>query len=107
MAISRRVLEEVPGFDPELGPGQLGTMEDTLFSWQLREAGYRIEMVTETAVEHHFDEERLTQDEFIRAAIARGRSLSRTSGIIGFIIPVRTGPTGTIPTTSGVSRDSC
>jgi GT2 family glycosyltransferase len=76
MAISRRVLEKVSRFDPELGPGRLGTMEDTLFSWQLREAGYRIEMVTEAAVEHHFDEKRLTRDGFVRAAISRGRSLS-------------------------------
>lgn len=76
MAFSRSVLTDVPGFDPELGPGQLGTMEDTLFSRQLREAGYRLRMVTETAVEHHFDELRLTRDAFIDLAVARGRSLS-------------------------------
>lgn len=76
MALSRHVIESVPGFDPELGPGQLGTMEDTLFSWQLREAGHQIAMVTETAVAHHFDERRLARNGFIRAAIARGRSLS-------------------------------
>lgn len=77
MAFDRAVLADVPGFDRELGPGsQMGTLEDTLFSWQLRTAGYRIEMVTETAVEHHFDKQRLTRDAFVRAAIARGRSLS-------------------------------
>lgn len=76
MAFSRSILDTVPGFDPELGPGQLGTMEDTLFSWQLQEAGYEIETVTETAVEHHFDEQRLTRRAFVRTAIARGRSLA-------------------------------
>ena len=77
MAFDRAVLADVPGFDPELGPGsRVGALEDTLFSWQLREAGHQIEMVTETAVEHHFDTQRLTRDAFIRAAIARGRSLS-------------------------------
>jgi glycosyltransferase involved in cell wall biosynthesis len=77
MAFDRAVLADVQGFDPELGPGsRTGALEDTLFSWQLREAGYQIEMVTETAVEHYFDKQRLTRDAFIRAAIARGRSLS-------------------------------
>jgi glycosyltransferase involved in cell wall biosynthesis len=77
MAFSRTVLEKVPGFDPELGPGsRMGALEDTLFSWQLREAGYRFHMVSTSAVEHHFDEKRLTRKSFIRSAIARGRSLS-------------------------------
>jgi len=76
MALSRSVLDTVPGFDPELGPGELGTMEDTLFSWQLQAAGHKTKMVTETTVEHHFDERRLTRRSFVRAAIARGRSLS-------------------------------
>lgn len=76
MAFSRTILSDVSGFDPELGPGQLGTMEDVLFSWQLREAGYRIKKVTHTAVEHHFDEDRLTRSAFCDAAGARGRSLS-------------------------------
>lgn len=77
MSFKRDVLADVSGFDPELGPGsQVGALEDTLFSWQLQEAGHRIEMSTEAAVEHHFDERRLTRDAFVRAAIARGRSFS-------------------------------
>jgi len=76
MALKRNVLERVPRFDPELGPGGTGTLEDILFSWQLVEAGYGIKMVAETAVEHHFDESRLTRDAFVRAAIDRGKSLS-------------------------------
>jgi glycosyltransferase involved in cell wall biosynthesis len=77
MAFNRAVLADVSGFDPELGPGsQVGALEDTLFSWQLRDAGYRIGRVTETAVEHHFDEHRLSREAFIQAAIARGKSLA-------------------------------
>jgi len=77
MAFARSVLQKVPGFDPELGPGgRVGALEDTLFSWQLREAGYCIAMVTAAPVVHHFDPDRLTRDAFIDAAAARGRSLS-------------------------------
>lgn len=77
MALSRTVFQEIEGFDPELGPGgRVGALEDTLFSWQLREAGYRIQMVCDAPVEHHFDEFRLTRPGFIRAAIDRGRSLA-------------------------------
>jgi len=77
MAFSRAVLADVRGFDPELGPGtEVGALEDTLFSWQLREAGHRIEMVTDTTVEHYFDEQRLTRDAFIQAATVRGQSLA-------------------------------
>lgn len=76
MAFSRTVLTEIPGFDPELGPGQLGTMEDVLFSWQLRKAGFRTETVQKAAVEHHFERERLTRSGFTQAAVKRGQSLS-------------------------------
>jgi glycosyltransferase involved in cell wall biosynthesis len=77
MAFSRSVLDDVHGFDPELGPGtQVGALEDTLFSWQVREAGHRIGMVTETTVKHHFDEQRLTREAFVEAATVRGQSLA-------------------------------
>lgn len=77
MGFDRSVLADVSGFDPELGPGsRVGALEDTLFSWQLREAGHSIGMVTETVAEHHFDEQRLTRDAFIQAGIARGQSLA-------------------------------
>lgn len=77
MALSRSVFQTIEGFDPELGPGgRVGALEDTLFSWQLRKAGYRIRMVTDAAVEHHFDESRLTRKGFDQAAIDRGRSLA-------------------------------
>ncbi len=55
MAFKRSILERVPAFDVELGPGQLGFGDDTLFGLQLVEAGYRIALHLNVAVEHHFD----------------------------------------------------
>ena len=60
MAFSRAVLGKVPAFDVELGPGALGFGDDTLFSQQLKTAGYRIAAAFEAKVEHHFAESRLT-----------------------------------------------
>ncbi len=73
MAFSRAVLAKVPGFDEEIGGGALGCHEDTLFSWQLREAGARMCFV-DVAVEHHFDEERLLRVKFLDAARRMGRA---------------------------------
>ncbi|MDP9174170.1 MAG: glycosyltransferase [Planctomycetota bacterium] len=74
MGISRHVTGSVPGFDTELGPGQLGFGEETLFSGQLIEAGYRIEFVEGAEVEHHFDPRRLSRESFLAAAKSHGRS---------------------------------
>jgi glycosyltransferase involved in cell wall biosynthesis len=74
MAFSRRVLERVPGFDTELGPGTLGFHDDTLFSRQLLRAGYRIAGRLDVAVEHHFDEGRLCARQFADLARRMGRS---------------------------------
>lgn len=77
MAIARRVLEKVPAFDPELGPGtKVGALEDTLFSLQLRVAGCRLVSAFDVVAEHHFDRAKLTRASFLRAAAARGRALS-------------------------------
>lgn len=75
MAFSRRVLDRVPCFDPELGPGALGFGDDSLFALQAWEAGYRL-MVggPDTEVEHHFQESRLARAAFIDSARKRGRS---------------------------------
>ena len=59
MAFSRRCLERVPGFDISLGAGALGSYEETLFSRQLLDAGFRIISRFDVAVEHHFDTSRL------------------------------------------------
>lgn len=74
MAFSRRVLDKVPGFDPELGPGALGFLDETLFAKQIAESGLRISGRSQTEVEHHFDPERLTRASWIGSAMKRGRS---------------------------------
>jgi hypothetical protein len=74
MAFSRRVLERVPAFDTELGPGRLGFGDDTLFSQQLLAAGYRLIEAADARVYHHFDPDRLTRASFLSAARKHGRS---------------------------------
>ena len=74
MAFKRSVLAKVPAFDTELGPGALGFADETLFSFQLKEAGYRIASAFDTYVEHHFDPSRLTRASFLKRARDGGRS---------------------------------
>jgi glycosyltransferase involved in cell wall biosynthesis len=74
MAVARKVFDEVPKFDPELGPGQLGLGGDTLFSWQMREAGFRIETAFDVVVQHFPDLSRLTWEEWEETAKDAGRS---------------------------------
>ena len=77
MGFSRSVLDRVPAFDPELGPGTpSGYLDDTLFSYQLLQAGFRIESVTEAPVQHEPDLTRLTRAGFLQAARCRGRALT-------------------------------
>ncbi|HEX8915292.1 MAG TPA: glycosyltransferase, partial [Humisphaera sp.] len=74
MAVSRRVFERVPQFDPALGPAGTGAGEDLLFSWQLKRAGYRVAAALDVAVEHHFQPHRLGRPHFLRMAENRGRT---------------------------------
>jgi cellulose synthase/poly-beta-1,6-N-acetylglucosamine synthase-like glycosyltransferase len=74
MAFRRRVLEKVPLFDPELGPGALGFGDDTLFSLQLREAGYIIHFAENAVVEHHFETRRSSRRAWIKSAENRGKT---------------------------------
>ena len=74
MALSRDVLSKVPGFDTELGPGALGFWEDSLFSWQIKKAGYRIASALDVVAEHHFDESRLLKSSYLDRAEKDGRS---------------------------------
>jgi GT2 family glycosyltransferase len=76
MAFHRRVLDKVPGFDVELGPGPegLGNFEDTMFSWQLIAAGYKLVGALDVAVEHHFDLTRLAWENVVDSARKMGRS---------------------------------
>ncbi|HEX3625634.1 MAG TPA: glycosyltransferase family 2 protein [Verrucomicrobiae bacterium] len=73
-AFRRSVLDRVPHFDPELGSGALGNAEDTLFGFQLMEAGLEIKYAEHAVVVHHPDKSRLTRGAFLNAARQRARS---------------------------------
>lgn len=72
MGFTRRVLNKVPLFDPELGPGALGFGDDTLFSDQLHRAEFRLGWVPEAKVTHNPRPDRLTRGEWLKAAAKRG-----------------------------------
>ena len=74
MGVSREVLNKVPGFDPELGPGKLGFGDDSLFSKQILAAGFRVLGLPQVAVEHHPDPSRLQRVAWLQSAVTRGRS---------------------------------
>ncbi len=74
MGFHRRVLDRLPHFDEELGPGALGFGDDTLFSWQLEEAGFRLGRAPDAVVEHHCDEERLLRRSYLETAKKAGQS---------------------------------
>ena len=73
MAFGRHVLEAVSGFNLELGPGAMGFCEETLFSYQLLDCGYRIVSAFDAAVEHHFDLSRLNRKSLLALAAGLGR----------------------------------
>ena len=75
MGFRRSALERVPTFDTELGPGSaLGLGEDTLFGWQLLEAGFKITYARRTSVLHCFDSARLRRSIWLGEARKHGRS---------------------------------
>jgi glycosyltransferase involved in cell wall biosynthesis len=75
MACNRRVLEKVPFFDTELGGGAMGFCEDTLFSLQLRTAGYVLAAAgDDSTVAHHCGEHRLTSNGLRDVLMRQGRS---------------------------------
>jgi glycosyltransferase involved in cell wall biosynthesis len=74
MAFSRQVLQQMPAFDIELGPGALGFGDETLFSFQIREAGYRLITRFDVAVWHHVDPPRIARDQLLKTARQMGRS---------------------------------
>jgi glycosyltransferase involved in cell wall biosynthesis len=74
MAFHRRVLQNIPAFDPELGAGRLGFCEESLFSYQLKQAGYSIDFSPNASIEHHFEASRLTRESFLARAAGQGRS---------------------------------
>lgn len=76
MAIAREVFDVIPGFDPELGPGcqSTGFHEETLFSFQLQRAGFRLVQALEVSVDHHPDADRILYDAFADTMEKQGRS---------------------------------
>lgn len=74
VSFHRRVLEKVPRFDEELGAGALGFGEDTLFSWQLERAGFRLGRAPEAFVEHHCEANRLLRRHYLDSAKKHGRT---------------------------------
>lgn len=74
MTCHRAVVQKVPRFDVELGGGGLGNCEDTLFSWQVRAAGFKIWSGLNSSIEHHFDPSKLSHRQWIKSAEAAGRS---------------------------------
>jgi glycosyltransferase involved in cell wall biosynthesis len=74
MAFHRRVLQRIPKFDVELGAGALGFGEESLFSYQLLAAGYKLIGVFDVPVEHHFDCSRLTREGMLDMARKTGRT---------------------------------
>ena len=73
MGLGRSVLRRVPGFDVELGAGAMGFGEESLFSLQLKTAGFRIGFADQATVVHEFDSSRLLHAEWIGAARKRGQ----------------------------------
>jgi glycosyltransferase involved in cell wall biosynthesis len=74
MAFRRTVLDRVRGFDVELGAGALGFMEDTLFSHQLKTAGFKIASAFEVEVEHHPRVDRFARQAWLDRSIKQGIS---------------------------------
>ena len=75
MAISRRVFEVVPSFDPLLGPGSdLGLGEETLLTHQMKSQGFAIVSAFDTVVEHHCSPSRLSRQSYLGYAEKIGRS---------------------------------
>ena len=73
-AFSRRILERIPRFDPELGPGALGFAEEALFFQQIKVAGFRTAWAREALIYHHPDVARFDHDRWIDTAVRHGRS---------------------------------
>lgn len=73
MAIGRHVFDVVHKFDPELGAGRLGRAEETVFAWQMLQAGFKIVSAFDVKVTHIPDKSRISEDSLLKVAIQDGR----------------------------------
>ncbi len=76
MGFHRSVLDRVAEFDTELGAGALGFAEDTLFSWQLVEAGFGVKYVPEASMIHYPDTSRLARSNWLSLGRRHGASMA-------------------------------
>jgi GT2 family glycosyltransferase len=74
MAFHRRVLDRVPVFDPELGPGAVGFGDETTFSRLVIAEGFRLISAFDVCVEHRCGTDRLTRKSFLNMAEKHGRT---------------------------------
>jgi hypothetical protein len=54
----------------------LGFGEDSHFRYQMDEAGFKVEVHLECAIEHHFDAARLSRRAFLNRGYGEGRSIA-------------------------------
>jgi glucosyl-dolichyl phosphate glucuronosyltransferase len=73
MGFVRKVLNSVPAFDENLGAGALGTGDETLFSRQLKAAGFRLVGAFDAEVEHRFEPSRLEAGSWEKSARVMGQ----------------------------------
>jgi len=78
--IRKAVLQKVPQYDPELGPGALGLGEDSLFSYQLAKAGFKVKYAEDACVIHRPGESRLLR----RAWLGAARNVGRTNAYLQY-----------------------
>jgi glucosyl-dolichyl phosphate glucuronosyltransferase len=78
MACTRAAFDAVGPLDTRLGPGAAGFYEDTVLGWRMEQAGYRKLFLPAVAVEHHFQEDRLT----IKAFMASAQRMAAARAII-------------------------
>lgn len=72
MAIQRRAFDTIGTFDTRIGPGITAGGEESLLSWQLKQAGYRIVGRLDVAVEHHLSPSRLLYGSWLRTTKLQG-----------------------------------
>ena len=75
-AYHRRILDRIDGYDPEIGPGALGTWDDGLFFYKFKIGGYTVGHVPEAGIEHHFEPSRLLRKAWLRSGVIGGESLA-------------------------------